>query len=99
MVPTVRFRVLFVLVVLRHHWRKVVHFNVTEDPTAEWTAQQIVKAFLWAEAPRYLLRDRDGVYGAPFRHRVRGMGIEEAIIAAQNPWQNASASQKRSPND
>ena len=59
-VPTVRFKVLFVLVVLRHHRRRVVHFGVTEHPTAEWTAQQIVEAFPWDEAPRYLLRDRDG---------------------------------------
>jgi len=88
-VPTVRFEVLFVLVALRHHRRKVVHFNVTENPTAEWTAQQIVNAFPWDEAPRYLLRDRDGVYGQAFRRRVRSMGLEEVVIAARSPWQNA----------
>ena len=90
-VPTVRFKVLFVLVVLRHHRRQVVHFGVTEHPTAQWTAQQIVEAFPWGDAPRYLLRDRDGVYGKHFRDRVRGMGIEEVIIAPQSPWQNAYA--------
>ena len=90
-VPTVRFRVLFVLVALHHHRRKVVHFNVTEHPTAEWTAQQIVEAFPWDEAPRYLLRDRDGVYGKHFRDRVRGMGIEEVMTAPQRPWQNPYA--------
>jgi len=90
-VPTIRFRVLFVLVVLRHHRRQVVHFNVTEHPTAEWTAQQIVETFPWGDVPRYLLRDRDGVYGSHFRQRVRGMGIEEVMTAPQSPWQNAYA--------
>jgi putative transposase len=69
-VPTVRFKVLFVLVVLSHHRRRVVHFNVTEHPTAEWTAQQIVEAFPWDEAPMFLIRDRDKVYGVYFRRRV-----------------------------
>ena len=90
-VPTVRFRVLFVLVVLAHQRRRVVHFNVTENPTAEWTAQQIVGASPWDEAPRYLLRDRDGVYGSRFRQRVRSMSIEEVMTAPQSPWQNAYA--------
>src|SRR5437899_9140511 len=65
-VPTVRLRVLFVLVVLAHHRRRVVHFNVTEHPTAHWTAQQIVDAFPDDSAPAYLLRDRDQVYGEQF---------------------------------
>jgi putative transposase len=90
-VPTVRFRVLFVMVVLAHHRRRVLRFNVTENPTAQWTAQQIVEAFPWEEAPRYLLRDRDGVYGRHLRNRVRGMGIEEVIAAPQSPWQNSYA--------
>lgn len=90
-VPTVRFKVLFVLVVLRHHRRRVVHFNVTENPTAEWTARQIVEAFPWDDAPRYLLRDRDGVYGKHFRNRVRGMGVAEVMTAPQSRWQNAYA--------
>ena len=90
-VPTVRFEVLFVLIVLAHDRRRIVHFGVTQHPTAEWTAQQIVNAFPWDEAPRYLLRDRDGAYGEAFRRRVRSMGIEEVIIAAQSPWQNAYA--------
>ena len=58
-VPTVRFKVLFVLVVLAHHRRRVVHFNVTGHPTARWTGQQIIEAFPWDTAPKYLLRDRD----------------------------------------
>src|SRR5262245_64823383 len=73
--PTVRLRVLFVLVALAHHRRRVVHFNVTEHPTAVWTAQQIVDAFPDDSAPSYLLRDRDRVYGQPFRYRIKGIGI------------------------
>ncbi len=69
-VPTLRFRVLFMLVVLAHHRRRVVYFNVTEHPTAKWTAQQMVEAFPWETSPKYLLRDRDNVYGPEFRKRV-----------------------------
>jgi putative transposase len=84
----VTYKVLFVLVILAHERRRVVHVNVTEHPTAAWTAQQVVDAFPWDEAPRYLLRDRDRVYGASFRRRVRNMGIEEVLIAPRSPWQN-----------
>jgi transposase InsO family protein len=84
-------RVLFVLVVLVHHRRRVVHFNVTEHPTAHWTAQQIVDAFPDDSAPSYLLRDRDQVYGQQFRHRVKGMGIDEVLTAPHSPWQNPFA--------
>ncbi|HKA53474.1 MAG TPA: integrase core domain-containing protein [Candidatus Binatia bacterium] len=87
-VPTVTHKVLFVLVILAHHRRRVIHFNITEHPTAQWTAQQVVEAFPWNEAPRYLLPDRDRVYGASFRRRVRNIGIEEVLIAPQSPWQN-----------
>ena len=87
-VPTVTFRVLFVLVILAHERRRVVHFNVTEHPTAAWTAQQVVEAFPWAEAPRYLLRDRDSIYGPIFRQRVRSMGIKEVKTTPRSPWQN-----------
>jgi putative transposase len=90
-VPTVRLRVLFVLVVLAHHRRRVVHFNVTEHPTAAWTAQQIVDAFPDESAPAYLLRDRDRVYGQLFRHRVKTMGIKEVLTAPHCPWQNPFA--------
>ena len=68
-VPTATFRVLYVLVILRHARRSIVHVNVTRHPTAEWTAQQIGEAFPWDEAPRYLLRDRDSIYGRAFRQR------------------------------
>ena len=90
-VPTVRFKVLFVLVMLAHHRRRVLHFNVTEHPTETWTAQQIVEAFPWDEGPRYLLRDRDGVYGSVYRQRVKNLGIEEVLIAPRSPWQNPYA--------
>jgi len=90
-VPTARLRVLFVLVVLAHHRRRVVRFNVTEHPTATWTAQQIVDAFPDDSAPSYLLRDRDQVYGEQFRHRVKGMRIDEVLTAPQSPWQNPFA--------
>ena len=90
-VPTVGLRVLFVLVVLAHHRRRVVHFNVTEHPTAHWTAQQIVDAFPDDTAPSYLLRDRDQVYGEQFRHRVKGMRIDEVLTAPHSPWQNPFA--------
>ena len=73
-VPTVLFKVLFVFVVLAHERRRVVHVNVTDAPTARWTAQQLVEAFPWDTAPRYLLRDRDAVYGAAFSSRVRPWG-------------------------
>jgi transposase InsO family protein len=87
-VPTVTFRVLFVLVILTHERRRVVHFNVTEHPTAVWAGQQVVEAFPWEEAPRYLLRDRDCIYGAAFRQRVKHMSIKEVLIAPRSPWQN-----------
>jgi transposase InsO family protein len=87
-VLTMTFRVLFVLVILAHERRRVVHFNVTEHPTAAWTVQQIVEALPWDEAPRYLLHDRDRIYGAHFRQRVRHMGIEEVVIAPRSSWQN-----------
>jgi transposase InsO family protein len=87
-VPTVRFTMLYVLVFLSIDRRRVVHFNVTEHPTAAWAAQQVVEAFPWDSAPRYLLRDRDKIYGKWFRERVKNRGIEEALIAPHSPWQN-----------
>jgi transposase InsO family protein len=87
-VPTVTRKVLFVLLILAHHRRRVVHFNVTEHPTARWTAQQVIDAFPWDEAPRYLLRDRDGVYGAACRQRIRGLDMTEVVTALRSPWQN-----------
>ena len=87
-VPTIRFHLLFVFVVLSHARRRVVHFNVTANPTAEWTAQQIIEAFPWDSAPRYLLRDRDSIYGDCFRQRITSMDIQEVVTAYHSPWQN-----------
>ena len=87
-VPTATFRVLFVFLVLNNERRKVVHFNMTESPTAAWTGQQIVEAFPWDTAPRYLVRDRDGIFGGEFAHRVESLGIEQVLISARSPWQN-----------
>ena len=87
-VPTVTFRVLFVLVILAHERRRVVHVNVTAHPTAQWTAPQVVEAFPWDETPRDLLRDRDRIYGTTFRQRVKHMGINEVVITLKSPWQN-----------
>jgi transposase InsO family protein len=87
-VPTATFRIIFTFVVLRHDRRHVVHFNVTAHPTAECTAQQIVEAFPFDEAPRFLIRDRDSIYGAFFQERVKHMGIQEVVIAPRSPWKN-----------
>jgi hypothetical protein len=87
-VPTATFRVLFVFVVLCHDRRRIAHFNVTEHPSSEWTAQQMVNAFPWDTAPRYLLRDRDQIYGACFDRRVAGLAIEQVLTAPRSPWQN-----------
>jgi putative transposase len=87
-VATIQLRVLYVFVVLAHDRRRVLHFNVTEHLTAVWAAQQIVEAFPEASAPRYLLRDRDGIYGRAFTVRVEGMGIAQVRTAARSPWQN-----------
>jgi len=87
-VPTATFRVLFVFITLAHERRRIVHFNITAHPTAQWTAQQIVEAFPWDTAPRYLLRDRDAIYSVAFQHRMKNIGIEEVKIAPRSPWQN-----------
>lgn len=87
-VPTTTFRIRFTFVVLRHDRRHLVHFNVTAYPTAAWTAQQIIEAFPFENAPRFMLRDRDGIYGNAFRQRVQNWGIEEGLIEPRSPWQN-----------
>jgi hypothetical protein len=81
-------KVLFVFIVLEHRRRQVPHFNVTEHPTAAWTSQQIVEAFLDRDTPRYLMRDRDSIYGDDVRLRISSMGIEELLTAPRSPWQN-----------
>src|SRR5262245_10211171 len=86
---TVWFEVLFVFIVLTHDRRRVVHFNVTAHPTTEWTAQQMFEAFPFDTAPRYLLRDRDRIYGQEFRNQVAVMNIKEVLSAPRSPWQSA----------
>jgi len=90
-VPTIQLRVLYVFVVLAHDRRRVLHFNVTEHPTAAWTAQRVVESFPDDTAPLYLVRDRDGIYGHDFRAPVDGLGIGQVPISARSPWQNCYA--------
>jgi len=90
-VPTATFRLLFVFVIMAHDRRRPVHLAVTSHPTAEWTAQQLLQAFPWHTAPRYLVRDRDGTYGTVFRETATQLGIEEVLCAPRSPWQNAYA--------
>jgi putative transposase len=89
-VPTATWRLLFVLVLLTHERRRVVHVAVTDHPTAAWTAQQLREAFPWDDAPRYLVHDRDTAFAA-WATTASAIGIEEVITAAHSPWQNAYA--------
>jgi transposase InsO family protein len=87
-VPTLTFRVLYVLVILKHERRELVHLTTTENPTAEWTARQITEAFPWDTTPKYMIRDRDGAYGCIYRNRLEAMGLHDIPIAPRSPWQN-----------
>jgi transposase InsO family protein len=87
-VPTIRFKLLYALAILRLNRRRLIHIAVTAHPTAEWTAQQILQAFPWDEAPEVLIRDRDAIYGAVFKKRLYTMGIRDGPTAARSPWQN-----------
>ena len=75
--------------VLAHYRRRILHFNVTVHPTAEWTGQQLREAFPFVPLPRYLLRDRNAIFGDDFREQVRDMGICEVLSAPRSPWQRA----------
>ena len=88
-VPTIRFQVLYVFLVLAHDRRRILHFAVTAHPTAEWTAQQLREAFPWDTAPRYLLRDRDRIFGKDFVDQIEAMGIKQVLSAPRSPWQRA----------
>ena len=90
-VPTIGFDLLYGLVIVRLARRDLVWINVTSHPTAEWIARQIMEAFPWNEAPRYVIRDRDQVYGAAAMRRLRAMGIRDKPIAPGSPWQNGFA--------
>jgi putative transposase len=88
-VPSVTCRLLFVVLILVHDRRQVVHFNVTRNPTSGWLSRQLTEAFPWDTAPRFLLRDRDASYGEEFTQRVEAMGIAGVKTAPRSPWQNA----------
>ncbi|MGH9626789.1 MAG: integrase core domain-containing protein [Bryobacteraceae bacterium] len=88
-VPTIRFQILYVFLVLAHERRRIVHFAVTAHPTAEWTAQQMREAFPWDTAPRYLLRDRDRIFGKDFVDQVEAIGIKQVLSTPRSPWQRA----------
>jgi transposase InsO family protein len=90
-VPTISFDLLYILVIVRLARRDLIWINVTTHPTADWIARQITEAFPWNEAPRYLTRDRDRVYGAAVTRRFRAMGIRDKPIAPGSPWQNGFA--------
>jgi putative transposase len=90
-VPTLTGRLLFVLVILAHQRRRIVHLAITDHPTAAWTAQQIIEAFPHDTAPRWLATDRDAIYSDEFRRRVAGMGITEVVSAPSSSWQNPYA--------
>jgi transposase InsO family protein len=90
-VPTIGFKLLYCLVILAHGRRELVHHAVTAHPTAEWVARQMTEAFPWDTAPRYLVRDRDAVYGHVVRRRLRALGIRDRPTAQKSPWQNAYA--------
>ena len=87
-VPTLTFQVLYVFIVLSHHRRRVLHFNVVERPSAGWTGQQLREAFAFTSPPKYLLRDRDSIYGLQFQGRAQALGLEEVRIAPRSPWQS-----------
>jgi len=90
-VPTITFRILYCFIVLHHDRRRLVHVNVTANPTARWAARQVRQAFPYDQAPKYLIRDRDLIYGEAFRQSVEQMDIEEVLIAPRSPWQNPYA--------
>ena len=87
-VPTATFRLLYCFVVLHHDRRKVLHFNVTAHPHAMWISQQLVEAFPFEAAPRFLIRDGDGKYGEDVLRRITSMGIEDTQTSPGSPWQN-----------
>jgi hypothetical protein len=88
-VPTIRFQILCVFLVLAHERRRILHFAVTAHPTAEWTVQQMREAFPWDTAPRHLLRNRDRIFGPEFLKQVKAMVIKQVLSAPRSPWQRA----------
>ena len=90
-VPTISFRLLYGLLILRHCRRELLWLGVTAHPNAEWIARQLTAACDWNEVPRYIVRDRDGAYGEAFIRRLAAMGIRDRPISARSPWQNGYA--------
>jgi transposase InsO family protein len=91
LVPTISFRLLYGFLILRHSRREFLWLGVTAHPNAEWIARQLTEAYGWQQAPRYIVRDRDRVYGGVFARRLRAMGIRDRPIAPRSPWQNGCA--------
>ena len=87
-VPTTSFRTLYVFLILSLDRRRIIHFNVTRNPTAEWTSLQLIQVFPFDTAPRYLIRDRDGIYGQAVTDTLQTLGIEQIVTAPRSPWQN-----------
>ena len=90
-VPTITFKLLYCLVIIRHGRRQLLSFSVTDHPTAEWVARQITEAFPWDQAPDYMIRDRDGAYGQAVTKRLYSMGIRDRPTPPRSPWQNGHA--------
>ena len=90
-VPTISFRLLYGFLILRHSRRELLWLGVTAHPSAEWVARQLAEAYGWQQAPRYIIRDRDCIYGAVLTRRLRAMGIRDRPIAPRSPWQNGCA--------
>ena len=91
-VHTVTFKTIYVFVILSLERRRVIHFNVTTNPTSEWTSLQLTQAFPFDSAPRFLIRDRDGIYGQRVVDTIKNLGIKQVVISRQSPWQTATAS-------
>ena len=87
-VPSIFFKNIYVFVVLSLDRRRIVHINVTQHPTAAWTARQLIQAFPFESAPRFIIRDRDNIYGHEVRHALHLLDVEEKVITARSPWQN-----------
>jgi transposase InsO family protein len=90
-VPTISFRLLYGFLILRNSRREILWLGVTAHPSAQWIARQLTEAYSWQQAPRYIVRDRDCVYGDAFIRRLRAMGIRDRPIAPRSPWQNGYA--------
>ena len=88
-VPTIRFQILYVFLVMAHGRRRILHFAVTQHPTAEWTAHQLREAFPWDTAPHFLLRDRDRIFGQEFVQQLKVMGIRQVLSTPNVPRQRA----------